>query len=73
MQALEGIILKTVRLQETNEILTLFSKEQGIISLIVKRRQQSFSPLLKIEAEIMISEKELKKCRHIHVTGSFQG
>jgi len=73
MQAVEGIILQTVRLQEKSEIVTLFSKEQGIISLVVKRQRQALSPLLKVEAEIRPSEKELKKCFHIQVTSSFQG
>ena len=73
MQAIEGIILKTVRLQESCLIVTLFSKEQGIIGLVVYRGAQPLSPLMKIEAEIVTSDKELKKCRHVQAICSFQG
>jgi DNA repair protein RecO len=72
MMTIEAIILKSVRLQEHGQILTLFSKELGIISLITKTRKIAFSPLLKVEAQLLAQQRELKKCAQIEITGSYQ-
>ena len=72
MRAIEAIVLKAKRFQEHKHILTLFSKECGIISVIATARKQAFSPLLKVEVELMPSEKELKKCKAVQIVGSYQ-
>src|SRR5437868_437748 len=75
MQSTEAIILRTVPYLETSHVLTLFSREFGIISLLLrssnKNKARSFSALLKVEVEVMVSEKELWKCRGIEILSSY--
>lgn len=76
MKAIEGIILKTSSFEERSHLVTLFSKECGLIQIVTKsysqKIQQSFSPLLKVEAQVALSDKELWKCTHIMTTASYQ-
>jgi DNA repair protein RecO len=75
MQSTEAIILKTVSYLETSHVLTLFSREFGIVSVMLKslskNKARSYSALLKVEAEIIPSEKELWKCRGIAILSSY--
>lgn len=36
-EKVEAIVLKSIPFQEKNRILTIFSKEEGLLSLIVKK------------------------------------
>lgn len=71
--ALEAIILKVVPFEEHSHIVTLFSKEYGKVTLITKRGQKTkgLSPLLLVEAEAHVSEKEIWKAHHFEVINSF--
>jgi DNA repair protein RecO len=74
-QAIEAIILKAVPFEEQTQILTLFSKEYGKISLVLKKQKKTnregLGPLLLVEAEVMVSEKELWKTKNYDVINSF--
>lgn len=72
MHSIEAIVLKASRFQEHKQILKLFSKERGIVSIITNTRKVAFSPLLRVEAQLLPAERELKKCKEIHVVGSYQ-
>ncbi len=75
MQKVEGIILKTSSFEESAHILHVLSKEFGLVSLVAKayssKLQRSYSPLLKIEAVVVQSEKELWKCKELVITQSY--
>jgi DNA repair protein RecO len=75
MQSTEAIILRCVPYLETSHVITLFSREFGIISLLLrsssKNKARSFSALLKVEVEVIVSEKELWKCRGIEILSSY--
>jgi DNA repair protein RecO len=73
--AIEAITLKTTPFEERSYILSLFSKEYGRISCVVKSKKSSshtsFSPLLRVEAEVCVTDKELWKCPRCEVTNSY--
>lgn len=72
--AIEAIILKATPFEERSFILSLFSKEYGRISCVVKSKKSShtsFSPLLRVEAEVCVSHKALWKCARCEVTNSY--
>src|SRR5258708_29920825 len=77
METIEGIIIKVTPFAETAHILTLFSKQHGTVSLIYKngskKQLRSYSPLLKIEALTVVSEKELWKAKELTILCSYQG
>jgi hypothetical protein len=77
MQKVEGIILKTSSFEDSSHILHVLSKEFGIISLVAKgyssKIQRSYSPLLKIEAIVIQSQKELWKCKELTIVASYTG
>jgi recombinational DNA repair protein (RecF pathway) len=76
MEAIEAIITRTTSFEERSHILLAFSREFGFVSLIHKQfRSQNLrglSPLLKIEAEVIPSEKDLWKATKLHVAHSYQ-
>ncbi|MDB6081248.1 MAG: recO [Chlamydiia bacterium] len=76
MKSIEGIILKARSFGEASHILTLFSKECGLIQLVTnnhyKKFLRSYSPLLKVEADVIPSDKELWKCKELIITASYQ-
>ena len=64
MQTIEGIVLKTQHMGE-KELVQLFTKELGIISFVYKvssRTKQAVSALVKAEALLIPSSKDLMKC-----------
>jgi len=77
MQSIEGIIVKAAVFEESSHLLTIFSKECGIIRVIhkssAKKMIRSFSQLLKVEATVTVSQKELWKCRELQIVASYQG
>ena len=72
-QAIEGIILKVTSLQEYTRLVTLFSKEEGIVTAAVKKRSCGLSPLLKAEIEVYACQKEIWKSSNFSVTTSYPG
>ena len=77
MQKVEGIVLKANSFEDAKHILHVFSKEFGIISLVVKghtaKIKRSYSPLLKIEATVLKTQNELWKCKELYITASYPG
>jgi DNA repair protein RecO len=75
MHKIEAIILKTQNFAETSHILSVFSKEFGIVNLLTKnyaaKIARSYSPFLKIETSVRSTEKELWKAGSIHISNSF--
>jgi DNA repair protein RecO (recombination protein O) len=73
--AVEGIILSAIPFEETSSIVNLFSKELGRIKIVIKqssrKRLQSYSQLLAVEAVVIQSDKELWKCRECDVVRSY--
>ncbi len=75
VQAIEGIIIKTVVFEEKTQFVTLFSKEEGVITIAVKHASskylRSYSPLLKAEAQVEVSKKDIWKCKEFAVVTSY--
>ena len=77
MQAIVGIILKVVPLQETKQLVTLFSKEEGLIVCATKtyenKHRIGISPLMKVELEVLSTnrEKEIWKGQNVQITTSY--
>ncbi|MBS0655474.1 MAG: recombination protein O N-terminal domain-containing protein, partial [Verrucomicrobia bacterium] len=61
--------------EETSSIVNLFSKELGRIKIVIKqsgrKRLQSYSQLLGVEAVVIQSDKELWKCRDCVIVRSY--
>jgi recombinational DNA repair protein (RecF pathway) len=76
MEAIEAIITRSTPFEERGHILLAFSSQFGFISLFHKQfksqNMRGLSPLLKIEAEVIPSEKDLWKAKKLHITGSYQ-
>lgn len=75
LEAITGIILKSVPYEEHTHIITVFSKERGKVLLAVrqskKTKREGFSPLLAVDALVCPAEKEMWKCRNCEITNSF--
>lgn len=73
--AVEAITLKVVPFQEHSHIITLFSKQHGKICIACKKqkkiKREGFSPLLLVEAEVLMSEKQVWKSFSFEVIHSF--
>lgn len=71
----EGLIIKTIPYRESDHILTVFSKEQGLISLFCKKKNRpnvSFiSPLVQAEFVLRQGKGELYLCEEISLIDSF--
>ena len=76
MESIEGIILRSQKFEDHGQILTLFSKERGVLSLMYKdsskKEGRSFGPLLKVEALIRPSDKDLLRCFSLSILASWQ-
>ncbi len=76
LRSVEGIILKTASFGEASHIITLITKECGVVSLVAKKHNckgmPSYSPLIKVEAEVIQSHKELWKCGSLQLIASYQ-
>ncbi|MBS0637537.1 MAG: DNA repair protein RecO [Verrucomicrobia bacterium] len=74
-QAVEGITLSSLAFQENSHIISVFSKEHGRIKCITKSSRKStvrgLGPLLGLEMQVMVSDKELWKCQECQVTRSY--
>lgn len=70
---IEGLILKSLPYRERDHILTVFSKEQGLVSLFSKRIKPHGlnSPLTQAEFVIEQGKGELLPCREISLISSF--
>ncbi len=73
--ALEGITLASFAFQENSHILSVFSKEYGRIKCVVKGTKKmpirGLGPLLGVEMQVIVSDKELWKCPECIVTTSY--
>lgn len=71
----QGLIIKTTPYRESDHILTIFTKEQGLISLFCKKKNRpnvSFiSPLVQAEFVIRQGKGELYLCEEISLIDSF--
>jgi DNA repair protein RecO len=63
MKQLIGIILRVVPYEEKTRFVSLFSEEHGIVTLACRdKKSLQLSPLIKGEAIVRITEKEIWKC-----------
>lgn len=75
LQQTEGIILQGLPFQEYDRILTLFSREEGLIKLILKgknKKQIESPPLTQAEFVYLKGSSDLFKCREFSPLNSFQ-
>ena len=74
-QAIEGVTLASFAFQENAHILSIFSKEHGRIKCVTKSYKKAltrgYCPLLGVEMQVIVSEKELWKCKECIVTTSY--
>ena len=74
-QAVEGITLASFAFQESSHILSVFTPDHGRIKCVTKSFKKNttrgLGPLLGVELQVIISDKELWKCRECHVTTSY--
>lgn len=74
-QVASGLITHTTPLQESSQLLQLFSEEWGFIKIVLSPRRsapQTFSPLLRIETEVVPSEKDIWKARAASILSSYE-
>ena len=73
--AIEGITLASFAFQENSHILSLFTKEHGRVKCVTKGTKKlplrGLGPLLGVEMQVIVSDKELWKCRECIVTTSY--
>ncbi len=74
-QALEGVTLASFAFQENSHIISVFTKEHGRIKCVTKSYRKSnvrgLCPLLGVEIQVIVSDKELWKCKECHVNTSY--
>ena len=63
MNRTEGIILQAIKFQEQDQILSVFSMDQGIIKFITKK--STLSPLTQAEFSYSQGRSELHKCHEV--------
>lgn len=70
---IEGLILKSLIFKESDHILTVFSKEQGLVSLFSKKKNPHSlnSPLIQAEFVVEQGKGELYPCKEISLINSF--
>lgn len=61
----EGIILQAIRFQDYDQILTVLTKDQGVVKFIIKKSINS-SPLTQAEFVYTQGKSDIWKCREIH-------
>src|SRR4051812_11420520 len=70
----EGIILHAVPYGNYDQILTVFTKDQGVIKLFCKKGKiggRRFTPLVKIECIFREGKSELHSCEEIFILDSY--